>query len=228
LGSFLFICRKKGLVIIFKGGDFHMKLKKLGLAMGILFAISMIFGDLVAFGAVSGDAAAYFPLNTGTNWLYKRTVKDNVAFFKIKVTDPENGNPKIIVYDPNGTPRDYVYYIQNQQGLFKAKEIGSGGVFEYHPLWQVLNANMKVGTAWNWNSSTDKMKESAKVIGVDKVTVPAGTFDTIVVECTGNDQSGVAYTDKTWYTKGVGYVKDELIVADITVLSELCEYHIAN
>lgn len=204
-----------------------MKSRKFCSAIGIVVVISLIFGDMI-FGAKSNNAAEYFPLNPGNVWIYKRTAIGETNLFKIKVTEPENGNPKIIVYYPNGNPRNFVYYSENLQGLFKTKEMGASGSFEYHPLWQVLSSTMKVGDTWSWESGNNKMKESAKVVAAEKVTVPAGTFNTLLVKCTGVYHNGVPYTVKTWYAKGIGYVKDEFIIAGQTILSELSEYQLAK
>jgi hypothetical protein len=207
-----------------------LKSRKFSLAIGIVVVMSLTFGSMI-FGAKSvksGVASEYYPLNPGNVWTYKRTTAGETNLFKIKVTEPENENSKIIVYYPNGNPRSFVYYSENRQGIFKTKEMGEGGVFEYHPLWQVLSSSMKIGATWSWESGNNKMKETARVVAAEEVTVPAGTFNTLLVEYKGVYHNGVPYTDKTWYAKGVGYVKDEFTIAGQTILSELHDYQLTK
>ena len=76
----------------------------------------------------------------------------------------------------------------------------------------LLIPKMSVGASWKWESADKKRRESSKVVGTEKVTVPAGTFETLVVQYEGVSDSGKAYLDKTWYAKGIGYVKDVMTI----------------
>jgi hypothetical protein len=207
-----------------------MRIKKIGLTIVILAVFVLITSGIMIFGANSGDAAEYYPLHPGNTWIYKLSMLGNTQTVqeKIKVTDPEDGNPKIIIYDPKGNPRVFVYYEQNQQGLFKVKEMDPSGINQYHPLMPMLSAKMNVGTYWSWESDDHKMKETDKVTAVEKVTVPAGTFETILIECSGVGANNVAYLEKTWWAKGVGYVKDELTTDGNTFIRDLSEYQLVK
>ena len=188
-----------------------MRSKKLGLGIAILAVVTLMIGGVMVFGANSGDVAVYFPLNPGNSWTYKVRMAGgtNSIQQKVKVTEPDNGNPEIVVYDQKNNPLAFIYYIENGQGLFKTKQMGPSGVLEFHPTWLVLSSKMNVGATWSWESSDHKMKEASKVLDTEKVTVAAGTFETLLIQCEGIDEKGTAYVEKTWYAKGVGYVKDE-------------------
>ncbi|HBE76299.1 MAG TPA: hypothetical protein DDW65_00725 [Firmicutes bacterium] len=207
-----------------------MRIKKISLVVAIMMVLAFIISSIMAFGADSNDAEAYFPLKPGNTWIYQLTLSGSSKTIqqKIKVSDPEDGNPKLIVYDPNANPQIFVYYVENQQGLFKTKEMGPSGILQYKPLWQVLGAKINIGASWSWESEDHKMKETAKVTAAEKVTVPAGAFETILIEYSGISQNNTAYTDKTWYAKGVGYVKDELTMDGKTLTSQLSEYQLAK
>jgi hypothetical protein len=207
-----------------------MPVKKISLIVIIMVGLAFGISGIMVFGAGSNDAQAYFPLKTGNTWIYQLTLSGSSKTIqqKIKVSDPEDGNPKLIVYDPNANPQIFVYYVENQQGLFKAKEMYTTGIFQYKPLWQVLGAKINIGASWSWESEDHKMRETAKVTAAEKVTVPAGTFETILIEYSGISQNGAAYTDKTWYAKGVGYVKDELNMDGKTLTSQLSEYQLVK
>jgi hypothetical protein len=203
-----------------------MKILKLGLFITLTIIFSVLGGTV--FGEDFGDASAYFPMKPGNYWIYKLSMPGSSQVFqqRVKVDEPENGKPKIIVYDPNGNPEVFVSYELNPQGLFKVSEMASWGLNEYHPLWPVLKNNMVVGTNWDWESDDHKMKESVKVVGMEKVTVPAGTYNALVVQCSGTSMDGADYSDKTWYVKNLGYVKDELTIKGKLLTSELTEYSV--
>jgi hypothetical protein len=209
-----------------------MKLKKFRPKMFVfvVMVVSLAIGGLMVFGADSNAAAAYFPLNTGNIWIYKVSMKGQTGSFlqKIKVTDPENGNLKIIVYDPKDNPLAFISYLENEKGIFKIKQMSPSGVEEYQPLWQVLSSKMNVGATWGWESKDHKMKETSNVLATEKITVAAGTFETILIQCEGVDNKGSAYFEKTWYAKGVGYVKDETTIDGKTSITELSEYQLAK
>jgi hypothetical protein len=206
-----------------------MRSKKLGLGIAILAVITLLIGGIMVFGANFGDVAIYFPLNPGSTWTYKVSTVGGTdsALHKIKATESEN-NPQLIVYDSKNNPQVFIYYTENEQGLFKTKMMGPSGIIEYKPAWLVLSSKMNVGATWSWESSDHKMKETSKVLAGEKVTVAAGTFETILIVCDGVDEQGNAYTEKTWYAKGVGYVKDENTFAGKTNITELTEYNIVK
>ncbi|HBF39724.1 MAG TPA: hypothetical protein DDW50_20720 [Firmicutes bacterium] len=205
-----------------------MKLSKTGLLFITAVAFFVLGG--LAFGNDFGDAAVYFPMKPGNYWIYKLSMPGNSHVYeqKVKVDDSEGGKPEIIVYDPKGTPEVFVYYELNELGLFKSSEMASWGLSQYKPLWPVLKNKMAVGTSWNWQSADHKMTESVKVTAAEKVTVPAGTFEALLVECSGTNFNGVSYVDKTWYAKNIGYVKDELTMEGKSLVSELSEYQLGK
>jgi hypothetical protein len=212
-----------------RGGS-EMEFKKFWPMMFVITIVSFAIGGLMVFGADSNDAAAYFPLKTGNMWIYKVSMTGVTNSFsqRIKVTDPENGNPKIIVYDPKDNPLAFISYLENDKGIFKVKQMSPAGVEEYKPLWQVLSSKMNVGATWGWESGDHKMKETSKVLAMEKITILAGTFETMLIQCEGVDNRGSAYVEKTWYAKGVGYVKDENTTEGKTYITELSEYQLAN
>jgi len=73
---------------------------------------------------------------------------------------------------------------------------------------------------------------SCTVSGVESVTVPAGTFDAIRVECSDSTDDPAAYagtitTGTYWYAKGVGLVRQEVSENGGTAeVSELDSYYI--
>jgi hypothetical protein len=59
-----------------------------------------------------------------------------------------------------------------------------------------------------------KLEGIAKIIGMEKVTVPAGTYDALVVNLKANMSSGsvnAKIDGKTWYVKDIGMVQQSLV-----------------
>ena len=128
--------------------------KKLGLGMAVLAAVTLMISGIMVFGANTNDDAVYFPLKSGNNWTYKISMVGgtNSVQQKVKVTEPENNNPRIIVYDSSNNPV-FIDYIENAQGLFKTKQMGPTGVLDFPPPWLVLSSKMNVDATWSWESS---------------------------------------------------------------------------
>ena len=197
---------------------------------GFLFltVLSLGIGALLVYGANSGDAEAYYPMKTGSLWSYKVTLPDKTTYSQImEVSDPDDKYIRQVAY-VNNQPAAIAYFIQNEQGILKTKEIYASGTLKFEPMQMVLPANLKVGSTWSWLSVDQKAKETGIVVAEEKVTVTAGTFDTILIQSDGVDKDGVAYVDRTWFAKGIGYVKNEVVANGETVTRELVEYKLAN
>ncbi|MGI8923312.1 MAG: TapB family protein [Fimbriimonadales bacterium] len=91
-----------------------------------------------------------------------------------------------------------------------------GSKIEPPPLF--LPADLKPGLAWKstfrFERPGDKAKFQAtthwRIVGTEKVTVPLGTFDAIVVKESASIKGAAGKVEqigKSWYTDGVGLVK---------------------
>lgn len=191
-----------------------------------LLGVFLSLGVHLAWGAaVSRDAGNYFPLKTGNKWVYAVSLPDNGTYRQtVQVMAPDsNGYIKLHISSDNSLLAE-LYFSESKQGLFKVKEISIGGEIQFDPPLMALNSRLKVGKNWNWESKDGKMKEKVRVVAAEKVVVPAGTFQTLVVQCEGVDDQGNSYLDKTWYTKKVGYVKHAYSSNGRTATMELSEY----
>jgi hypothetical protein len=185
-------------------------------------------GLFIAFSAEPADDMAYFPLETGNHWAYRSVFFDNTQYREdLIVNEPDKGTLRLIVFN-NGDPLAEIQFQRNKKGLFKAKEISGTGVSEYKPVQLSLASKLKVGASWKWKSANGKGQYTSKVQAGGKITVPAGTFDTILVHTNGVSESGEAYVDNTWYAKGVGYVKSIVTIRGKKKVDELAEYTLAK
>ena len=77
-----------------------------------------------------------------------------------------------------------------------------------------------------WNSAVTIGGETLKadsVVDLQKVSVPAGSFETVVVTTTATTPQG-KMINKQWFASGVGLVKQEVHLSGASILAELKSY----
>lgn len=185
-------------------------------------------GLFMAFSAEPADDMAYFPLETGNQWAYQSIYFDDTKFREDLVVDkPDNGTLRLMVFN-NANPVAEIQFQRNKEGLLKIKEISGAGVAKYEPAQLSLASKLKAGASWKWQSADGKGKYTSKVKNGGKVTVPAGTFETLLIYTKGVSEAGEAYVDETWYAKGVGYVKCITTIGDKKKVDELVEFKVGK
>ena len=201
--------------------------KKLWLGMTGL-CIMLVLGSVWAFAAVSGDALSYYPLGKpGNKWEYQVTVDGQNAGTQLYGVIQPEGNTMAVGIAVNGKMSAVEYYQESDRGLVRIQEISGKDITQYLPPQLILPAKMEAGKKWNWTSEDGKMKESDTIIDPPgKITVPAGSFDTLLVSCEGIDAKGVSYADKTWFAKGVGMVREENNYGGRLVVLQLIRYQV--
>lgn len=173
-----------------------------------------------------GEAFEYFPLKAQNYWAYKVSLPDNKAYSQIVLVNSSVGQDIRAVVFINQIPQMEVVYKLNEQGLFRTKQISAEGVITLNPMQLVLASKLNPGSVWSWEAADTKGKETAKVVGFEKVTVPVGTFEALLLEYEGVYNDGTVYFEKTWFVKGVGYVKVVSTAGDMTITKELLEYKV--
>jgi hypothetical protein len=195
----------------------------------LLLAITLSLGIYYAWAAEPGsDGPGYYPLKTGNKWLYKETAPDGTVIRHLEEVLDGGQDAVRVGMSLNENPFAEIHYRLTDDGIFKIKMISAYGVDEAKPYQKVLPATIKTGYAWNWKSESKKAKETAKIVGFEKVTVPAGTFDAVLVRYEGNAEDETVYTEKTWFVAGIGYVKSVSVVNGETTTLELADYKLAK
>ncbi len=193
----------------------------------LIAVLLIIMGNWRVLAAdVGGEAYEYFPLKAQNYWTYKVSLPENKAYSQIVFVNSNMGQDIKVMVVINQIPVMEVAYLLNEQGLFRTKQISAEGVVTLKPMQLVLASKLEPGMSWNWEAAEEKGKETAKVVGFEKVSVPAGTFEALLVQYDGLYNDGTAYSEKTWFVKDVGYVKVVSVTADMTVTKELLEYKI--
>ncbi len=195
-------------------------------AIGMMLLLGA--GLFMAFSAEPADDMAYFPLETGNQWAYLSVYFDNTKFREDLIVDkPDNGTLRLMVFS-NANPVAEIHFQRNKDGLLKTKEISGAGVAKYEPAQLSLASKLKAGVTWKWKSAEGKAKYSSKVLNGGKITVPAGTFDTLLIRTEGVSEAGEDYLDETWYAKGTGYVKSVVTIGDKKKVDELVEFKVGQ
>jgi hypothetical protein len=195
----------------------------------LLLVIVLSLGVYSAWAAESeNDGAGYYPLKAGNKWAYKETAPDGKVIHHQEEVFSGGQDTVRVVMALNGKVIAEIHYHLTGEGIFKTKMISAYGVDESKPYQKVLPARISAGYAWSWESESKKAKETAKVVGFEKVAVPAGTFDALLVQYDGNADDGTAYTEKTWFVKGIGYVKSVSTVQGETTTMELADYRMVK
>ena len=206
-------------------------MKKRNLWMGLILIVILLSvgaGLFVVMGGTQRDDALYFPLKTDNHWVYKVTLPNNTEIRQdLVVLAPDGNNLKLQVV-VNGSPYAEITYQVGDKGLLKLKQISSSGVNQYDPGQLGLSNKLSAGSTWEWKAKDGKMWLKARVVKAEKVTVLAGTFDTILVRTEGLGEDGKIYTDDTWYAKGVGCVKSVRTYEGQTQTEEMTVYKLVE
>ncbi|MBA3726207.1 MAG: hypothetical protein H0W86_07075 [Armatimonadetes bacterium] len=143
-------------------------------------------------------------------------------------TEAHEGGREITTEEPKGgkitinsTWTDGLATVLPDEVLVATKEgirstMIQGSKIEPPPL--SLPAHLKPGLAWKSTFSFERPGDKAKfqattrwrILGTEKVTVPLGTFDAIVVKESASIKGAagkVEQSGKSWYADGVGLVK---------------------
>lgn len=200
--------------------------KKLGWGM-ILVLLCGLVGFSVVHGADSGDVRAYFPLKVGNKWMYEVTLPDKNKVTQIIGIVPYEGDTFKMGVMFNDHPVEDVHFRETEKGIFKVKEITGAGTINYDPEQPLLPAKITAGSSWEWVSKVNNMKEKVTITSLkEKVEVPAGKFDAILVKSEGVDGTDASYIDLAYYVKGVGMVKEVFTASNQTRTIELIKYEV--
>jgi hypothetical protein len=167
-------------------------------------------------------ASEYFPLKAKSKWVYKvgdQTVEVVVAGTE-KFNNEDNVKLDTIV---NGKVVASELYVVKEDGVYRSKVKDD----KVDPPVKILALPVKKDTAWKVESKVGaqtvkgefKVKEEK-----DKVKVPAGDFDAVLVEGTDFDIAGTKTTVRQWFAKDKGIVKLVYVIQGTESTLELKEY----
>lgn len=141
----------------------------------------------------------YFPVAVGAKWVYAGQGRDE----ELVVTDVDevDGRKVVTVQQVAGeqlTPDEKMGV--SAAGLSRSECKGQ----KCDPPLHMLTVPFKPGQAVTWKS--DNIEGTDTIVGVERVKVPAGTFEAVRVD-SSYTFGGVTGAAQFWYAPGVGLVK---------------------
>ncbi|HMG05455.1 MAG TPA: hypothetical protein VK581_08340 [Chthoniobacterales bacterium] len=198
-------------------------------ALPIIALTLFVCAISVAAKKLNPVAADYFPLRVGDFWTYHSTT--SATEYSLKVLSEEkqaDGTIRSLVETSAGVKVQTWYskpvgWVLMHEERYPEHE---ALVAKYEPPRQYLQNPLVAGTKWEWTGKdytfTD-IHEKNKVVGFEKVTVPAGKFRAMkVVSLVAAGKAGMTKT--YWYAEGVGLVKSTTVGGQITYGWELTDY----
>jgi hypothetical protein len=188
------------------------------------FAVRRVFGLLLVFAVCGGLAPVasvskhlmkelpapvyYHPTTVGAKWVYDDEGEDFVLIVS-KVED-RKGTKVVSVERIDGEKRRLFALVEVSATSLVQSECGPRGDCAAPVV--LLKAPMKIGDSWDFGSAAGKAyhKGTRVVVGVEKIKVPAGTFETVRIDInstlvTGALAQKLEYSE--WYAPNVGQVK---------------------
>ncbi len=197
---------------------------------GLLVGLTLLPLLSAPQGAAAASSVEALPLEIGNSWLY---INELGIEEELRVTGTAIvGTDSTFVVETFGgdgdgeldfLSNDGVFGLRSHQVIFPEPD---GGGFLFLQPFQDLPAQFDVGTMFmptgtlsatftGFGTFPGSYSVSSVVAAFEQVSVPAGIFDAFRVDSTGAisvDFSGnlitISGTDSTWYTIGVGIVKE--------------------
>jgi len=170
----------------------------------------------------------YYPVVKGAKWKYRSVTHpqsgdDEVHYSLFEIADVLPGEFYVLPntsateeFKPLDNPSaSYVKWICLSDGLFQQQNDDIEGI--------TLPKEMEAGSTWMESMGTT-YNVFYTSLGVESVTVPAGTFDAVKVKVDINHAPG--FNLFQWYAKGIGLVKTYREILTLTVSEELTSYSI--
>jgi hypothetical protein len=175
--------------------------------------------------AASRAKASHFPLPMGASWTYARSSSSALLPtilhpISVEVTQADQDVATMRESDLDFRAESETTYIASWDGVFYTRQkyaLTDEHAFESVPPAAVLPYMMSTGMTVSSTSTVSNgqvsstMRRNVQVVGLESITVPAGTFEAFKVHTTtvqsypNTSFSGIEYTQ--WYAPGVVLVR---------------------
>ena len=200
-------------------------------AKGVILGVMLVLGTATAAEQAADEkekTADYYPLKTGTTWLYEVIADGQKSKVKSQVAKYETFDGKqvaLVEMVIDGMVNSTMHMATTDKGVFRHRVNG----VELAPPVCVLKYPIKKNETWETETivGSEKLTVKSKAVGTEEVTVPAGTYSAVkaAVETTFNgQQSSFTY----WFAPGVGIVKQTIVAEGKTITLELEKYEAAK
>lgn len=201
-----------------------MNWQRLGEFVGSRWVVGFVVGLAIALLTATGLQAAppppdYYPFPLNGRWEYATTnaAQGTTGNLLIKVigADRDGSQMRYTTEQDLGFGPSNLLYLKGEGWVKEIKFVlarnGITNETVNDPIKPILKNPPKVGDQWSWTgqqvgAATTNASESFKAAAAEEVTVPAGKFNTIRVEITG-EKAGTVFRKVMWYADRVGPVK---------------------
>ena len=169
------------------------------------------------------------PFEAGNKWVYTGTVNGQTREFTQEIVSVETKNKKdfyLMESRMNGVTTNLFKFHLDSDALYLISRTNRRGVTIFSPPRKELLRNAKIGDKWNWKAKNNVDHLEHRVLRKERVKVPAGTFDAIVVITTGFMEGVTLGKAFTWYVDKIGTVKEEVRIHNKTMSRELVRYKV--
>jgi hypothetical protein len=177
---------------------------------------------LTASVALAQSSSDYYPLKAGTKWVYK--VGESTITVKVASVDANGATLETLVNDK--AVASEVIQVK-PDGIYRTK-INKLDIKEPVKILDLKDGKPTAkGTKWKVDSKvSDQPVKGEFTIKEDKekVKVPLGEFETVVVDGPEFEIAGTKTGVKYWFTPGKGIVKLSYSIAGNEAVLELKEY----
>jgi hypothetical protein len=195
----------------------------------LLSTLLCFFGLTLSFGADDKPdekirECEYYPFAIGTTWKATGILFQKVTHRVVKYEKVGDELCAVVEHAINGKVRGSEHLVVRDDGLYRLKAFGD-------PLdgpLRMLKLPPKKDDTWEDRLKINKQEFIVThTLSEDKVKVPAGEYDAVMVEivATNADTKAVFYRSKSWFVKGIGIVKTQL---ENVVFSELDKFEKAK
>lgn len=160
----------------------------------------------------------YFPTQVGAKWTCRVSGEPNRApwdhTFTVTATESKDGATTVTTWREVEKARiPYDRVTISKDGVFHAGTAGRGKERGFVPPLPVLKHPLTTGKTWTWKGTCagEGRSQTRTVKGVEKVAVPAGSFQAVRVEVVEvRDKEDHQYESTEWHVAGLGCVKSVL------------------
>ena len=168
--------------------------------------------------APTAATSEYYPLKPKSKWVYK----SNEQTIEIEVVGPEKDGIKLDTKVNGKTVASEVMEVK-QDGVYRASVKGD----KIDPPIKILALPVKKDAEWSVLSKVGAQTVKGKFTiksEAEKVKVPAGDYDTVLVDGPEFDIAGTKTAIKYYFAKNVGVVRLSYEIQGTSSVLELKEY----
>jgi hypothetical protein len=170
-----------------------------------------------------GPAVDLFPVKKGTKWVYK--VADQEVTVIVSGPGEKIGDKETVKFETkvgDQVKASELYFVA-ADGVYRAKVKDD----KVDPPVKILAIPAAKGASWKVDSKVGNQTVKGEFKITDdkaKIKVPAGEFDTVLVEGNDFDIAGTKTTVKQWFAPGKGIVKLTYVIQGTESTLELSKF----